>query len=217
LASDLGVEVTHVLSKQERDDPASRKQLLVKQLVSTKSLSGTIRVKNAVSPITLTAALDARTTTASMDVDAPSEGRALTRVNWLVRQLNNAPDRTLVACRFNGTRETNSSRLGELRTNPNALLLGDKQRTPRAFTISAMKEMGTKRSGVNGSFIGEATELLLSFYRTVVQGVRPYSSAPPKLPENRGPLDTSNQPENVVEQSAEIEADEASARGPADN
>ena len=73
-----------------------------------------------------------------------------------------------------------------------------------------MKEMGTKRSGVSGSFIGEATELLLSFYRTVVQGLRPYSSSPPKLPEVRDPLDASNQPENIVERSADIEAEEAS-------
>ncbi len=210
LASDLGVEVTHVLSKQERDDPASRRQSLVRQLVQTKSLSGTIRVKNAVNPITLTAALDARTTTASIEVEAPSEGRALTRVNWLVRQLNDAPERTLIACKFAGTRETNSSRLVDLRDNPTALLLADKQRAPKAFTIVSMKEMGTKRSGVSGSFIGEATELLLSFYRTVVQGLRAFSSSPPKLPEVRDAQDSSNQPENVVEQSADLEAEEAS-------
>jgi len=210
LASDLGVEVTHVLSKQERDDPASRRQSLVRQLVQTKSLSGTIRVKNAVNPITLTAALDARTTTASIEVEAPSDGRALTRVNWLIRQLGDASERTLIACRFSGTRETNSSRLAELRSNPADLLLADKQRAPKAFTILSMKEMGTKRSGVSGSFIGEATELLLSFYRTVVQGLRAYSSSPPKLPEVRDALDASNQPENIVEQSADIEAEEAS-------
>lgn len=210
LASDLGVEVTQVLSKQERDDPASRRQALVRQLVHTKSLSGTIRVKNAVNPITLTAALDARTTTASIDVDAPSEGRPLTRVNWLVRQLKDAPERSLIACKFAGSREGNSSRLVELRTNPATLLLADKQRAPRAFTISFMKEMGTKRSGVSGSFIGEATELLLSFYRNVVQGLRLYSSPAPKLPQVRDALDSSSQPENVVEQSADLEAEEAS-------
>lgn len=214
LASDLGVEVTHVLSKQERDDPALRRQSLVKQLVQTKSLSGTIRVKNAVNPITLTAALDARTTTASIEVEAPSEGRPLTRVSWLVRQLNEAPDRALIACRFSGTRETNSSRLLELRTNPSTLLLADKQRPPKAFTILSMKEMGTKRSGVSGSFIGEATELLLSFYRTVAQGLRRHASSPPKLPQVRDALDSSNQPENVVEQSADIEAEEASRSPP---
>jgi hypothetical protein len=102
--------------------------------------------------------------------------------------------------------------LAELRDNPSALLLANKHHSPRAFTIMAMKEMGTKRSGVSGSFIGEATELLLSFYRTVVQGLRPYAMPPAKLPEDRGPLDAASQPENVVEQSAEIEAEEASTR-----
>jgi hypothetical protein len=210
LASELGVEVTHVLSKQERDDPSSRRQSLVRQLVQTKSLSGAIRIKNAVNPLTLTAALDNRTTTASVEIDAPSMGRAVTRVNWLTRQLKDAPERTLVACRFVGVRESNSSRLVDLRANPATLLLADKQRAPRAFTISFMKEMGTKRSGVSGSFIGEATELLLSFYRTTVQGLRSHSAVAPKLPQTRDALDVSNQPENIVEQSADLEAEEAS-------
>jgi hypothetical protein len=214
LAGDLGVEVTHVLSRQERDDPASHRQALIRQLVETKELSGTIRVKNAANPITLTAALGARTTTASIEIDAPTEGRPLTRVNWLIRQLNDAHERTLVACRFSGTRDTNSGRLGELRTTPDALLLTDKQHPPRAFTILSMREMGTKRTGVSGSFIGEATDLLLSFYRTVVQGLRPYASPPPRLPEARPALDTASQPENVVEQRAELEADEASIQQP---
>ncbi len=206
LAGDLGVEVTQVLGKQERDDPAARKQALVRQLLQTKSLSGTIRVKNAVSPIELTADLSARTTTASLQIEAPSDGRPLTRVNWIARQLKDAPDRILVASTFSGVREANSARLLDMRSDPGVLLLADKQRAPRLFTISLMKEMGTKRSGVSGSFIGEATELLLSFYRSVVQGLRPYSSVAPRLPAVRDATDTAMQRDNVVEQTADIEA-----------
>jgi hypothetical protein len=209
LAGELGVGVSQVLSKDERDDPMLRKQSLVRQLVQTKSLVGTIRVRNAVSPVTLTAALDARTTTASLEIDAPDEGRPLTRVTWLVRQLKDAPERTLIGCRFSGTRETKSARLVDLRTDPASLLLADKQRMPRSFTISVMKEMGTKRGGVSGSFIGEATELLLSYYRSVVQGLRPYATSAPKLPQPRDVADAANQPENVVERTAELEAAEA--------
>lgn len=210
LASELGVEVTHVLSKQERGDPASRRLALMRQLVQSKSLAGTIRVKNATNPITLVASLEGRTTTASVDVVAPTQGRPLTRVGWLVRQLKDAPDKALVTCRFSGTREVNSARMAELRTNPSSLLVADKQKQPRSFTISVMKEMGTKRAGSSGSFIGEATEQLLSFYRTVVQGVRPHATEAPKLPQIRDVLDPASQPENVVEQTAEREADDAS-------
>jgi hypothetical protein len=210
LSEELGVEVTQALSRQERDDPAARKQALVRQLVQGKSLSGTIRVRNAISPITLTAALDARTTTTFIEIEAPSEGRPLTRVNWLIRQLKDAPDRVLIVSTFSGVRDVQSARLADLRVNPGALLLTDKQRAPRVFTISLMKEMGTRRSGVSGSFIGEATELLLSFYRSVVQGLRPYSSTAPKLPTKRDVTDAATQRENVVEQTADIEAEVAS-------
>lgn len=208
LSGDLGVEVSQVLSKKELD-PGERKQALVKQLLQTKCLTGTIKIKNAVSPITITAALDARTTTVSIALEAPTDGKPLTRVNWLARQLKDAPERTLIASTFSGVREVNSARLTDLRSNPGILLLADKQRVPRLYTISLMKDMGTKRSGVSGSFIGEATELLLSFYRSVVQGLRPYSAVAPRLPAVRDSTDAAVQPENVVEQTAGIEAEEA--------
>ena len=206
LAGDLGVDVSQVLPKPERDSPAARKQNLVRQLVQTKSLVATIRVKNAVSPITLTAALDARTITASVTLDAPGEGRPLTRVNWLIRQLNDAPDHARVSSSFTNVRDSNSAKLTDLRGNPTVLLLTDKSRAPRSFTVSLMKDMGTKRSGTSGSFIGEATELLLSFYRNIVQGLRPWASVAPKLPITRDSSDIAGQPENVVDEVATTES-----------
>lgn len=206
LAADLGVEVRQVLSRAEMTTPAERKQNLIKDLVQQKSVAATIRVRNAVGPITLTASLAARTITASVAVDAPEDGRPTTRVNWLVRQLRDVSDQARVSSAFAGVRETNSVRLVELRENPGALLISDKTRNPRTFTVSITREMGTKRGGVTGSFIGETTNLLLSFYREVVQGLKPWSSAAPKLPARRDRSDIAEQPANVVDQTADLEA-----------
>jgi hypothetical protein len=104
-------------------------------------------------------------------------------------------------------------KLVELRANPVVLLLADKSRAPRSFTVSMMRDMGTKRGGVSGSFIGEATDLLLSFYRGVVQGLRSWSSGPPKLPLTRDTSDIAEQPENVVSEAAANEAQEAARLG----
>jgi hypothetical protein len=90
-------------------------------------------------------------------------------------------------------------------------LLADKNRLPRAFTISINKEMGTRRGGVSGSFIGEATDLLLSFYRSIVQSLKPWSAPPPKLPLSRDSSDIAEEPSNVVSQVARDEAAQAAA------
>ncbi len=211
LAGDLGVEVAQVLPRNEAGDPAARKSSLARELVQSKSLTGIIRIKNAISPITLSASLSARTTTASVTIDAPSEGKPATRVNWLTRQLKDAPDTARLTTSFQGVREQKSARLGDLRTDPAAILLPDRSRMPKTFTLSETKEMGTKRGGVSGSFIGEATDLLLSFYRLVVQPVKAWSAPAPKLPLSRDASDIAEEPTNVVSRVAATEAAQAVA------
>lgn len=209
LAGDLGVEVRQMLAKEERESASARKQALVRRLTQNKTLEGALRIKGAAGTISLATSLDARTTTASTTIDAPGEGKSLTRVSWLLRQLKDSPEQLRVTASFSGVREQNSARLSDLRLNPAAILLIDKSRTPKAFTLSLMKEMGTKRGGVSGSFIGEATDLVLTFYRGVVQALRPWTSTAPKLPAARDTRDIAEQPENVVSEAANIEADEA--------
>lgn len=216
LAADLGVEVTQVLSKEESSDPAVRKQALVKTLLTEKTLAGALRVKSAPGIIILTAALNARTIAASMSIDAPAAGKPSTRVNWLARQLRDAPDDLVIHAAFTGVRATNSCRLGEIRTDPGALLLPDKSRTPRSFVVAKTRNMGLKRGGVAGSFVGEATDLLLTFYREVVQSLRPWSAPVPQLPTTRRVDDIAEEPANVVSVVATREAAAHSATSAAD-
>jgi hypothetical protein len=70
-----------------------------------------------------------------------------------------------------------------------------------------MADMGSKRGGVKGSFIGEATDLLLTFYRTVVQELRPWAGTAAKLPTQRDVADIATQPESVVERVASAQAE----------
>ena len=214
LGRDLGVKVTHILAKKEME-PAGRKTHLVGNLVDAGMLDGTLRVQNAVGDITLTASLRARTVTASLTVEAPRDGRAATRVNWLVRQLKSAPDDLRIHASFSGTRSTNSAKLGDLRDDPKPLLL-DGTKEPKVFTVSLMREMGTKRGGLQGSFVSEATRLLLDFYRSVVQSVKPWRASPARLPEGRDDEDIATQPANVVEAVAAQESGDLTAAEMAD-
>ena len=67
-------------------------------LCQTGQLAGAIRIPDTVGQLVVTADLRAGKVTCHVDLDAPREGRPTTRVNWLVRQLKNAPDTARVEC-----------------------------------------------------------------------------------------------------------------------
>lgn len=52
------------------------------------------------------------------------------------------------------------------------------------FRLTATSAMGTKRSGVRGAFVLSVTSSVEAFYATVVQPLKPWVPAAPKLPED---------------------------------
>jgi hypothetical protein len=207
LMRELGVKVSQVLPRAEQNDPVLRKVSLVKRLVEAGTLEGTIRVQNAAGDIGLAASLRVGTVSASLSLAAPDDGRPTTRINWLVKQLGNAPDSARVDATFAGTRGGTSAKLLEIREDPRALLTGDKNRPPRTFMVAVTTNMGTKRGGTEG-FIGQSTKLTLDFYRNVVQTLKPWTAAPAKLPGRDQPVDIASQPEALVEEVAQETAED---------
>ena len=177
----LGVEVQPVISRKELTEPGLRGQALVAALAANGRLDAALRIPNTVGPITITADLRVGRVTASTEIDAPREGRALTRVNWLVRQLKAAPDSLRVDCFSLHARGASTSELlRDVRENP-SLLVADPKREPRTFRLALTGPMGTKRGQGRGSFVGSVLDLLDAFYESTVQTVKPWAAAPPKL------------------------------------
>jgi hypothetical protein len=118
-----------------------------------------------------------------VELPAPREGRPKTRIGWVVRQLKDAPDTLRIEVRYPNAKETVSATLKEVREKPERLLFAaDAHREPRAFRLSLAYEMGAKRGRIAGSFVGESKRQSLDFYRTIVQGLRPWNPSAPRLP-----------------------------------
>ena len=181
LGRQLGVEVQPVLSRKELAEPAVRAEALLSSLASRGELDGSLRIPNAVGPITLTADLRAGRISAAVDIEAPREGKQQTRVNWLVRQLKTAPDTLRVDCFALHARGASTSELLKaIRENP-ALLVADPKREIRTFRLILGAPMGAKRGQGRGSFVTSVLDLLDDFYEGVIQGIKPWAAAPPKL------------------------------------
>src|SRR5688572_25987254 len=77
-------------------DPEERLQTSVRSLVERGRLEATIRIPDAAAAIDVSADLRARLLRTSVELAAPREGRPKTRINWLVRQLRDAPDNLMI-------------------------------------------------------------------------------------------------------------------------
>jgi hypothetical protein len=181
LGRQLGTEVVPVLSRREQADPALRTQALAQMLCQTGQLTGAIRIPDTVGTLTVTADLRAGTLTCHVDVDAPREGRPTTRVNWIVRQLKNAPDSARIECYAAHARGSSSAELlRTVRDNP-AILLIDPSKEIRSFRVAAASTLGAKRGRGRGTFIDSVLSGIDAFYAEILQDLKAWSATPPKL------------------------------------
>ena len=175
------------MSRTDLADPAQHVQQLATILATDGILFGGIRIPNAVGQLIVTADLRANRVTCHVDLDAPREGRPTTRVNWLVRQLRAAPDTTRVeAFILHGRGIGTADLLRNVRDNP-AVLVADPAKELRSFRVALTGPLGTKRGRGRGSFIDSVREAVDTFYGEVLQYVKAWTSAPPRLRETPEP------------------------------
>lgn len=181
LGRDLGQEVSPVLSRKELNEPALRAQSLTDQLMSGATLTGAIRIPHAAGPIVATADLRAGQITCHIDIAAPEEGRPTTRVKWLTRQLGDASDSLRVEAFLAHARGAGAAELlGAVKKDP-TLLVQDPKRELKTFRVAISVKMGTKRARGRGAFIDSVLDALNDFYRDVVQHLKAWRAAPPKM------------------------------------
>jgi len=182
----LGNEVSPSYPRSSTRD--SRLKEYAQSLGDDGRLFATIRVPDAVGPIDVEADLAAKLVTTSSRVAAPKEGRAKTRVNWLMRQFKDAPSDLRITVHFRRTRATASLMIDAARERPQDLLLpDDSQKEPQSFDLALSRDMGDKRGKGRGSFVAETLDEVVDFYGEVLQKARKWTPPPPKLQAEKHP------------------------------
>jgi len=176
----LGTEVSINLSRKELADPALRAATQAHQLEKLGIMTGAIRIPDTVGPLNLTVDLHSHQVRCLVDIDAPREGRATTRVNWLVRQLRRAPDDVRIeATVLHGRGPGATDLLRAVRENP-GILVNDPTKEFKSFRVIQSFPLGTKRGNGRGSFVTSVIEAIDSFYEAIVQHLKAWSAAPPR-------------------------------------
>ena len=181
LSQELGREVEPVRPRKQA--LAERLDSIARALAETGTLSGAVRVPDAIAPVVIQADLKARQVTTSVSVDGPREGRIAARINWMLRQLSDAPAALRITVGFANARETTSLLLSEAREYPQRLLSStDGKREPRAFELALSRPLGAKSGKGQGSFVRETRRQVIDFYGEIVQDLKPWQPKAPKLP-----------------------------------
>jgi hypothetical protein len=209
----LGTEVTPALNRRELADPALRSQALVGQLAATGTITGGVKIPGAVGVLHVTADLRASQIICHVDVDAPRAGRPATRVNWLVRQLKDAPGTLRVEAFLMHARGAGKADLlHQVRSDP-TLLITDPTRELRGFRVAQCTAAGSKRGTGRGGFIDSVLSAVDSFYQLVIQNLKPWMPAPPRMRPADEPQPTEPVPTSLV--STAISSQDGPAPDPA--
>lgn len=157
----LGTEVTPALTRRELTEPGTRTQALVTQLASTGTMTASLKIPGRSDRCTSRPILRAGRIVCHVDVDAPREGRPTTRVNWLVRQLKEAPDSVRVEAFTMHARGPGSAELLRVVRANSTILLSDPTKELRSFRVAQSLSAGTKRGTGRGGFIDSLLALVI--------------------------------------------------------
>lgn len=180
LGRQLGTEVVPALSRADAADPAARVASVASSLVKSGVLQAAIRIPNVISDMSVVVDLRASKITCSFDVAAPRDGRATTRINWLIRQLKETAGTTRIEAFVQHGRGGTAALLRDLREHPNKLI-ADTSKEIKSFTVAQIGAVGAKRSVGRGSFIDSVLEAIDTTYAEIGQRVKGWSALPPRL------------------------------------
>ncbi|HUF97759.1 MAG TPA: hypothetical protein VMM60_06480 [Ilumatobacter sp.] len=181
LGRELGADVLLGLSRAEVADPQLRIDMQKKMLIDHGTLSFVLRIPDAISDVTVGVDLRSNRVSAHVDLDAPAEGRQATRVNWLLRQLSDAPPQLCIDAWTQGARQSLSELLKDARETPDKLV-ADSKKDIKRFRLTATTQLGSGRKIGKNSFIGSVLDVVNNFYGEVVQGLTAWTPKAPKLP-----------------------------------
>jgi hypothetical protein len=181
LSRKLAVDVKPALTRKELVEPAARLQAQVDQLALSGQMAARLKVPDTVAPLTVTADIRARRVHCSVTVDAPATGRPLTRVNWLLRQLQDAPADLRIEAIASRARGGGPSHSYAQAVDQPTLLLDGPRPDIRAFTLTLSGVAGNKRGMGKGSFVASVRDLVDGFYAQVVQNLKPWAPRPPQV------------------------------------
>ena len=183
LSAELGCDVQERVQRAHRADPALRLREAVHQACGDGTLTGTLRVPDAISDMDVTVDLRASRTMVSADFAAPTDKGARGRVSWLLKQLRHAPETLTVEASPHKSKSPEIAALSDVRADP-TVLVRSADKPPARFRVVQRSEMGRGRRTVRKlGFADSVAAAVDEFYSDVLQHMKKAVPAAPRKPE----------------------------------
>ncbi|MFJ5232040.1 TerD family protein [Kitasatospora sp. NPDC088391] len=172
LGGELGVPVSPVIRGKRRVEPAVRRAGAVDELAATGRMRSEWAVPGLPGPVLLEADLRTGRIEAGVEVVAAERSRALTRVQWLLRQLAESPAELRIEALTADGGPGPCELLRALRAEPGLLVPTDGAEI-RAFRLTLPTGMGTRRGAEETGFIRSVDTVVDRFLHEVLQVLKP--------------------------------------------
>ncbi|GAA1896785.1 TerD family protein [Actinomadura bangladeshensis] len=169
LSGETGLNVAPV-TRRRRSGAEARRAGVVASLLAAGRMGAEIRMPDAGGPVRVEADLRTGQIETSVAVPAAARARALTRVQWLLRQLADAPQDLRVEALADGRDEGPCDLLKNLRSEPGLLVSGGAEITSFRLTLST--GMGSRRGTDEAGFVRSVDVAVDRFHQQVVQAVK---------------------------------------------
>ena len=182
------------LVKMNKENLSTRIEKDIKKLKKTHTLFTKFIIKGAVSDLKILADFDRRTVEMSVYVNAPLDRGVIARITWVKNQLNGISDSSISDCLFveADIKYTNNSIKYSLTNIDNFYEHeGVKEKDIIGFNIDLIQT--GKFSQVSG-FVNDIEDMLLNYYKQVVQNLRSWEKPAPKLQELKAPKEITKPP-----------------------
>ncbi|MFC7563932.1 TerD family protein [Actinomadura namibiensis] len=177
LSGETGVTIAPVLRRRRDGDAAVRRLQTVASLVERGRMSAEIRLPGAAGPVLVEADLRTGQIETTVEVPAAARARALTRVQWLLRQLTDAPPELRVEALGPGERTGPCELLANLVSEP-GLLVPEAGAEIATFRLTLPTPMGAKRGTEESGFVRSVDMAMDRFHQRVLRALRIEAPAP---------------------------------------
>ncbi|MWA05378.1 TerD family protein [Actinomadura sp. LD22] len=172
LSGQTGLTIAPVLRKRRDGDASVRRLQTVTSLVETGRMSAEIRIPNAGGPVLLEADLRTGQIETTVEIPAAARARSLTRVQWLLRQLDQAPPELRIEALTAGHNTGPCDLLKNLIAEP-GLLVPDDGGQITSFRLTLASSMGTKRGIEETGFVRSIDLAMDRFYQEILLVLKP--------------------------------------------
>lgn len=150
---------------------AGRRADVVRSLIESGRMDAELRMPAAAGPVRVEADLRTGQIETAVEVPTALRARSLTRIQWLLRRLDEAPPELRIEALAEGHAEGPCDLLRNLRSEPGLLVPGDGGEIA-AFRLTLPTGMGAKRGTDETGFVRSVDVAVDRFHQTVLRAVR---------------------------------------------